>query len=133
MHMITTEHASRGADLLISLIKEADKKYPGHDPLDADEIGFRKGKVGDFHVYLGLQKDGERHEIRTPGLVMDRDHEDMHTAAGVMLLNAICRDAQGDYKEAGTGEAIPPLSEKMVRFAVALVKKFNEDNDPTAA
>jgi hypothetical protein len=132
LEIITTEQAHRGADLLIGLIKQAEKQYPSHDPLDADDIGFRKGKVGDFYVFLGVQYDGERQEIRTPALVMDRDHEDMHTAAGLIMLNAICSDQQGDVADARTGEAIPALSEMMVRFALALVEKFNENKDPTA-
>lgn len=63
---------------------------------------------------------------------MARNHEDMHAAAGVMMLDAICRETQRDHGDASTGEAIPALSEMMVRFALALVENFNEDVDSSA-
>ena len=43
MEIITTEQAHRGADLLIGLIKQAEKQYPSHDPLDERTVILLSG------------------------------------------------------------------------------------------
>lgn len=131
MDMITAKQAHLGAVLLLDLIKQADTHHPGHDPLDAEDMGFQKGQDGALRVYIGVHKDGKRFEIKTPGLVVDRDHEDMQAAAGAMVLSEICKQTHGNCTDGRTGETVPALSEPMVHFAVAIVETYNGNDDPT--
>jgi len=128
--MITTEQAHLGAELLLRLIEEADSQYPGHDPIDADDMGFQRAQDGTLRLYMGILKSGQRHEVKTPALVLDPHNEDMQAAAGAMVLSEICKQTHGDCTDARTGETIPILSESMVWFAVAFVETYNENGDP---